>query len=186
VLLGVWGVQYDMAVEAQKRGLKKLFHPESIALPGGGNKGRVFPEGYRDFIAEMFGVRAPLRPNYGMSEVLSVTRLCPGGHYHLYPYLVPYVLDPKTGVPAPRNGVQTGRFGLFDLNPFTHWGGFLTGDEVTLSWGDTAPCACGRQGPYLHENIRRYSDKEGGDDKTTCAGTSEAHDKALEFLFELI
>jgi hypothetical protein len=67
----------------------------------------------------------------------------------------------------------------------THWGGFLSSDAVTLSWGDEEPCLCGRSGPYVHSEIRRYSDIEGGDDKVTCAGAPEAHDKALAFLNEL-
>jgi hypothetical protein len=92
------------------------------------------------------------------------------------------LLDPDTGEVRPRTGTATGRYGAFDLNAQTYWGGFLTGDEVTLSWGDTQPCACGRIGPYLHHGVRRYTEKEGGDDKITCAGAPAAHDKAIEFV----
>jgi hypothetical protein len=81
----------------------------------------------------------------------------------------------------PRTGDQTGRFAFLDLLPETFWGGFISGDEVTLSGFDNT-CPCGRQGPYLLPEIRRYSAKEGGDDKINCAGAPEAHDKAMEYL----
>ena len=93
-------------------------------------------------------------------------------------------LDPKTGEQFPRTGTAKGHLGLFDLLPESYWGGFLTGDEVTLSWSD-APCKCGRHGAYIHPGIRRYSDREGGDGKITCAGAPEAHDEALKFLERL-
>jgi len=37
----------------------------------------------------------------------------------------------------------------------------------------------------MHGHIRRYSDKEGGDDKIACAGVPEALDRALDFIKEL-
>jgi hypothetical protein len=121
-----------------------------------------------------------------MTEVVAATRLCPGGHYHLPSWHVPFLLDPDSGKVLPRTGTGTGRYGAFDLNAQTYWGGFLTGDEVTLSWGDQNPCVCGRIGPYLHQGLRRYTEKEGGDDKITCAGAPEAHDKAIEFVIKQI
>ncbi len=33
--------------------------------------------------------------------------------------------------------------------------------------------------------IRRYSEKEGGDDKITCAGAAGVHDKALDLIAEM-
>jgi len=58
----------------------------------------------------------------------------------------------------------------------------LSGDRVTMCFDK---CACGRDGPFLNTDVRRYSEKEGGDDKVTCAGAPEAHDNALKFLAEL-
>jgi hypothetical protein len=55
---------------------------------------------------------------------------------------------------------------------------------VTMSWGDDTACACGRIGPFVHRGIRRYSEKEGGDDKITCAGAPDAHDKAIDFILQ--
>jgi len=81
-----------------------------------------------------------------------------------------------------RNGTHTGRFGVIDLTQESRWGGVLSGDEVTMTFG---PCKCGKPGPFVEPMIRRFSEKEGGDDKITCAGAPEAHDKALAFLTEM-
>ena len=43
---------------------------------------------------------------------------------------------------------------------------------------------CSRIGAYLHHGIRRYTEKEGGDDKITCAGAPGAHDRAVDFILE--
>jgi hypothetical protein len=150
----------------------------------GGMKGRALPDDYRDVVKRFLGVDR-IGAGYGMSEVTSITSSCAEGYFHLQPFLIPYILDPKSGTPLPRTGVQTGRYGFIDLMAETYWGGFLTGDEVTINWGDREPCACGRIGAYLYDNVRRYSEIEGGDDKITCAGAPEAHDKALNFLAEL-
>jgi hypothetical protein len=176
-----WGGYYDFAVEAQKLGLRQVFAPDSRFCAAGGLKGRTMPDDYQEVVKDFLGVPA-LRRAYGMSEVTTLVPDCPEGYYHISPWIIPYVLDPETGQPAPRTGTHTGRFGLIDLTVTTHWGGFLTGDEVTLSFGDTEPCSCGREGAYLHPNVQRYSEKQGGDDKITCAGAPEAMDKALTFI----
>jgi hypothetical protein len=61
----------------------------------------------------------------------------------------------------------------------TYWGGFISGDEVTISHD---PCPCGRTTAHLARQIERYSDKRGGDDKITCVAAEDAHRAALEFL----
>ena len=71
---------------------------------------------------------------------------------------------------------------MIDLAYQQRWGGVLSGDEVTMTFDR---CACGRDGPFIDDDVRRYSEKEGGDDKITCAGAPEAHDNALAFLAEL-
>jgi hypothetical protein len=70
-----------------------------------------------------------------------------------------------------------------DLLPDSYWGGFVTGDRVTMA-GFDAPCECGRRGPYLEPEIARFSDLTEGDDKINCAGAPEAHDRAVDFLLE--
>lgn len=174
--------QFDLANTALKNGVVALFHPTSWIAAGGGNKGRDLPDDWDTTVKRFYGVPR-LSDGYGMSEVVVGSRACPNGRYHLPAYVVPFVLDPATGIPAPRSGSCTGRLGVFDLNARTYWGGFLTGDKVTLSWGD-APCGCGRLGPSLHPGIRRFTDAEGGDDKITCAGAPDAHDKAIDYLLK--
>ena len=95
--------------------------------------------------------------------------------------MITYVLDPQTGRLLDPVGVQTGRAGFFDLVPQSHWGGFATGDEVTADWN---PCACGRTSVHLHSSIQRFSEKEGGDDKITCAAADDAHAAAIDFLVQ--
>jgi hypothetical protein len=140
-LIGHVPMLYSIALEAEKRGVRDLFHPRSFVMAGGGMKGQTLPDGWHETTDRFLG-GAPLVEGYGMTEVVTGTRICLGGHYHLPAWHVPFLLDPASGTPLPRTGTRTGRYGTFDLNAQTYWGGFLTGDEVTLSWGDDAPCSC--------------------------------------------
>lgn len=181
-LFSVWPILFEWAEAGLGRGLKNVFGPNSVLTTGGGSKGRVLPDNYREQIFDFVGF-SRYYEYYGMSEIMAGCPRCDEGHFHIPPTLVPFVLDPESGKPLPRAGTQTGRFALMDLLPDSYWGGLITGDEVTLSGWDT-PCACGRQGPYLHSTISRFSEKQGGDDKINCAGAPEAHDKAIEFLLQ--
>jgi hypothetical protein len=62
----------------------------------------------------------------------------------------------------------------------TYWGGFISGDEVTVHWEED--CACGWKQPYVGPGIRRYAEMEGGDDKITCAGTAQAYNDFMDFV----
>ncbi len=173
------GQLYDLAQAGLDRGLSNIFARNSNIMFGGGWKGRTPPENWEAVITGFLGVDK-IRDGYGMTECIASARSCEHGHYHIYPFQIPFVLDPATGEPYPREGQQTGRFGVFDLGATTYWGGFLTGDKVTVSY---EPCACGRTTPMVMANsISRYSEAEGGDDKINCAGAPEAHDNALAFL----
>jgi hypothetical protein len=184
MMFGTVPLYYDMAIAAARKGLTQMFAADSLIAMGGGSKGRVLPEGWQQTLFGFLG--RPVRNSYGMSEMMGgAVRACSQGNYHLQPWLIPYLLDPKSGEILPRRGVKTGRFGFFDTLASTYWGGFLSGDEVTISWEDALRCACGRRGPYLHALIRRYSEQEGGDDKVSCAGSPEAQDKAIQFLLTI-
>jgi hypothetical protein len=173
-------IAYDWAEAGLARGMSGVFGSGSILVIGGGGKGRDLPENALETVLRFVGIRSAVNI-YSMSEVSGICRLCDEDHYHFPPHLIPYVLDPVTGALLPRSGSQTGRMGLMDLFPSDHWGGFLSGDCVTVA-GWSEPCACGRTGPYVENSIRRFSEMEGGDDKITCAGAPAAHDKAIEFL----
>ena len=180
MMAGNWGMYYEMLDAGRQHGLSKVFSPDSHFVCSGGTKGKVLPDGYQKEIPAFLGI-SEMPESYGMSEMVSLMPKCSAGNYHALPWMLVFVLDPQTGRPAPRVGTHTGRFGVIDLAFQTRWGGVLSGDEVTMTFGK---CACGLEGPHL-SNVRRYSEKEGGDDKITCAGAPEAHDNALAFLSEL-
>jgi hypothetical protein len=69
---------------------------------------------------------------------------------------------------------------LFDLLAESYWGGFLSGDRVTLYWDED--CACGWKGVRVDRDIRRFSEMEGGDDKISCAGTEEAYSEFMSYV----
>lgn len=170
---------YDIGKAASANGISRAFSPASNIMFGGGWKGQAAPDDWEAVISDFLGVE-DLRMGYGMTECIAATRACEHGHYHIFPFHIPFILDPVTGDPYPRSGVQTGRFGVFDLGATSYWGGFLSGDKVTISYDR---CACGRTTAALQkDSIRRYTEEEGGDDKITCAGAPEAHDNALAYL----
>ncbi len=182
ILTGVVPPVVDTAVAGLARGIENMFAPDSLLFLAGGPKGRKLPPDYPALVERFTGVPYP-RTGYGMSESASgITRMCPAGHYHILPNIVPYLLHPQTGAMLPRSGVQTGRFGFIDIAAQLRWGGFLSGDEMTLDYGDSGGCACGRRGAFIAGDIRRYSEAEGGDDKITCAGAPGVHDNALQFM----
>ena len=83
----------------------------------------------------------------------------------------------------PREGVHTGRLALFDILAETYWGGFVSGDRVTLHWDED--CACGWKGPYIEDDITRFAEMEGGDDKITCAGSQAAYNEFMDFVMQV-
>lgn len=182
-IAGVWTLLYNWAQAGLERGLSNVFAKDSVVFSGGGKKGQNLPDDYREKIKEFLGFDN-VYEMYATSEQMATCMMCEQGHYHFPPILVPYLLDPATGETLPRRDNVTGRLAMIDLMPQTYWAGLVTGDEVT--WGGFGePCGCGRTGPFLYDEINRYSDKEGGDDKVICAGAPEAHDQALDFLAEL-
>lgn len=177
---GMNGALTQLAERGLARGVRKLFGGDVVVQCGGGNKGGKLPDNWEQICLEFTGAKA-MAQSYGMTEVTMISAKCSAGHYHVPPWVIPYVLDPETGRLLPREGQQAGRAGFFDLVPSTHWGGFATGDEVTADW---TPCACGRTTVHLHPQIDRLSEKQGGDDKITCAAADDAHAAAIDFLVQ--
>lgn len=164
---------------AEKFGLEIRFAPDSFLATAGGLKS---VQSLSDAQIEKIKKTIPhqFQEIYGCSEIMGLSRLCPEGHFHMAPWVVSFVLDPDTGTPYPRKGIQTGRYAEFDLWATTYWGGLMTGDEVTLNWD--GGCRCGRNGPYLYDRIARYIDKRGGDDKITCMRTAAAVEEMIEHM----
>ena len=176
--IGAPPVLVAMAQDGISKGMSGVFEPNSIITTGGGAKGATLPDDWQKLVRDFMGVDR-LIDLYGMSECNGSHVLCGHGRYHIQPWVIPFVLDPDTSAPYPREGVHVGRFAFFDLTAETYWGGFVSGDEVELDWG---ACACGQSSPHLAQNIQRYSEMRGGDDKISCAAQPEAHAEAINFL----
>ena len=177
-MMAPWSVLYGMARAGLERGLEGVFAPDSVITTGGGAKGQTPPADWEDVVKRFVGVDR-LQQTYGMSEITALNKLCEHDRYHFEPWIVPFVLDPDSGAPLARRGVQTGRMACFDVLPASYWGGFITGDEVTADW---TPCPCGKTTPHVDRAIERYSEMRGGDDKITCAASDDAHRAALDLL----
>ena len=178
-----WQQGFDMAAKGMARGLEKLFKSNSVIITGGGKKaGAMQPEDFEEVMCRFTGV-SRMKGVYAMTEGLARHMRCEYGQYHLSPWIIPYVLDPDTSKPLPRTGKVTGRMAFYDLLARSHWGGFISGDEVTINW--TEPCACGQTSVHLDDTIGRFADKRGGDDKISCAATPGAHKEAMDFLNNL-
>jgi hypothetical protein len=175
-----WTFFYDIATRGLAQGKRCEFSPDSVLQTGGGASGKGFADDWEDTIRRFFNIGC-LHIAYGMTETAATNWLCEHQHYHIQPWLIPYVLHPETGKPLPRSGKQQGRLALFDIAMTGHWGGIVSGDAVTLSF--EWDCPCGRQSPYLLRDIQRFGVEQGGNDKLTCAATPEIQAEALDFLF---
>ncbi|VVM58468.1 hypothetical protein [Pseudomonas fluorescens] len=177
-----WNLLHSMAKAGLERGLEGVFHPDSYVHTAGGGKGVVQPEGWREDVLRFTGAKV-LNESYAMSEVFGAHTKCEAGHFHFAHTVIPYLLDSETSKPLPRTGRVTGRAAFFDLGAEFRWGGFITGDEITVEWDK--PCSCGRPSAYVVGPIQRYSELNGGDDKITCAATEDSHRQAMDFLSTL-
>lgn len=178
-LASTWNLLHSLAERGLAKGIEGVFAPDSVVFGGGGAKGMTPPPNWQQDVARFIGIDK-ITEGYGMSEIMGSHYKCSEGHWHFAPSVIPFVLDPDTSEPLQRKGVATGRAAYFDLSAETRWGGFITGDEITVNWDK--PCPCGRQSFYIEGDIQRYSEKQGGDDKISCAATENAHKEALDFL----
>jgi hypothetical protein len=182
-MTGTYTLMYEIAKGGLERGVRNVFAKNSAILTGGGTKGHVLPPDYMEVIKDFLGVDR-IQEGYGMSEISAFHWACEEGRYHVQPWVIPYVLDPVTSKPLPRTGVQTGRAAFYDLLLESHWGGSISGDEITLDFGSR--CRCGLASVHIAHEIMRYSEKQGAqDDRITCNATQEVHDEAVNFLREI-
>jgi hypothetical protein len=176
-VIGSYNLLYELATEGLSKGIEGVFAPDSVVASGGGAKGIVLPDDWQAPVLRFFGVDR-IAMGYGMSEVSAFHLMCESGRYHVQPWVIPFVLDPDTNVPHPREGVQVGRAAFYDPCNESHWGGVMSGDEIELSW---EPCPCGRSTVHIGPDIQRYSEKQ-GDDRITCAATQQLQHEAIDFL----
>lgn len=176
---GTFSDLYRVARAGLDKGLRCEFAPGSVLAGGGGMKGyKDAPDDWEEQVKYFFGVEK-LGNQYGFSECIGNAPLCDHGFFHFLPYTVPILMD-SDGNALPREGVQTGRLVLVDPIPTSYWGGFTSGDEVTMHWEED--CGCGWGGPRAGKTIRRFAESEGGDDKITCAGSQAAYNEFMEFV----
>ena len=171
-----------IALTGKAKGLKCSFAAGSVLFSGGGMKGvKDVPADWEDQVKEFFGIER-ICSMFGMSECIGSVPPCAQGFFHFMPFIIPILLDGE-GRELPREGVQTGRLALFDLLAETYWGGFISGDQVTMHWQED--CSCGWKGPRMAKTITRFAEMEGGDDKITCAGSARAYDEFMDYVMQV-
>lgn len=176
---GTFSDLYRVARSGLDKGMRCEFAPGSVLIGGGGMKGyKDAPADWEEQVKYFFGIDR-LSNQYGFSECIGTAPLCEAGYFHFMPYSVPLLMD-AAGQVLPREGVQKGRLALIDPIPTSYWGGFTSGDEVTIHWDEN--CSCGWGGPRAGKTIRRFAEQEGGDDKITCAGSQQAYNEFMAFV----
>jgi len=180
---GNWSLHWTLVERARQRGITDgICHPETVITTGGGLKGTSAPADYREQIIRFYGIRpANVQNSYGMSEMIGTgpwSDVAQG--YAICPWIVPFVLD-KSGEqmlnPSDGKGIVEGRFAFFDLLAEGYWGGFITGDKVTMDFSPAGETD-GLQGPLVRQ-VGRYADLEAGEDKLSCAGTMESYVRGM-------
>ncbi|TAK69431.1 MAG: hypothetical protein EPO13_05960 [Actinomycetota bacterium] len=173
LLLGMWPFAYQLVEAARARGVERGdMHPDTVLGLGGGTKGLVLPDDYREQVLEWF---APARQcdQFGMSEISGHAQKCEDGFYHWPPWIEMLIVDESGEKLLSGEGKVTGRLALFDPVYGGRWGGLVTGDKVNANFGR---CSCGRNGPTIEDNVTRYgAGSAAGDDKLTCAASVDAY-----------
>ena len=144
---------YEIAKAGLERGVRNVFAKDSAILTGGGMKGVALPDNFLDVIMEFLGVDT-IQQGYGFSESSTFHWACEEGRYHVMPWVIPFVLDPDTSAPLPRTGRQTGRAAVCIILLRAHWGGVISGDEVTI---DGEICSSARAGAAASRSRRTSS-----------------------------
>ncbi|MFA7602971.1 MAG: hypothetical protein WCY29_08185 [Novosphingobium sp.] len=179
---GTFGDLIRTARSGIEKGIKPEFAPGSFIGTGGGMKGfKDPPADWESYVKDFFGIET-VSMVYGMSEGCGFAPRCSHGYFHTMPHTVPFLFDRDMKL-LPREGVQTGRYAFFDLQAETYWGGFISGDQVTIHWEED--CDCGWKGPRVGPTITRFAEMEGGDDKISCAGTAQAYNDFMDFVSQV-
>ena len=174
LIIGQFPLNYRVSEAIRAMGLDaKDFHPDNALTVGGGLKGTVLPDNYREYVFGTLNIDpGHVYHMYAMQEVNTHMPRCHTGRYHVPPWLIFLPLDRNgEALIEPQQGEFECRAGFFDLAIDGRWGGVITGDRVYVDYGD---CACGRPGPTINPDIVRYKDLPGGD-YITCAGTIDAY-----------
>jgi hypothetical protein len=174
LISGQLGLFFPMTQQIRAMGYSgKDFHPDNAMFVGGGPKGAVLPPDWREVLLDTYNVPlGRLFQYYGMQEINTTMPRCDAGRYHVPPWLIVLLLDqPGENLVEASGGEAEGRAAFFDLSLDGRWGGVISGDKISVRYGQ---CDCGHQGPTIGYDIARYSDLGDGD-KITCAGTIDAY-----------
>jgi hypothetical protein len=173
LLGGMFTTLYEMSEAVRAKGFSgNDFSGENAILVGGGLKGNVLPDNYREYICETLGVPDELVYSlYSMQEINTSFPKCRADRYHVPPWVLVLPLDEPGENLLGDSGRIEGRAAFFDVSLEGRWGGVISGDLVDV---DFDRCACGHAGPTVGQDIRRYSDTAAGD-KISCSGTIDAY-----------
>ena len=163
IIVGLTPQLWTVIQAARAQGLTDgCFHPETIIISGGGSKGANLPPNHVDQIRNFMGLPWDnFTQGYGMQEASTGAKMVEEGRYEWPNWIVPLLLtDNGEELNTNRSGIQPGRMALFDVSIDGRWGGIISGDKVTIDYGDSPT---GRSGPAV-TSIARYTDLEGGDD----------------------
>ncbi len=174
IVMGLWTQHWVIMEQARELGCGDgEFHRDSLVYTAGGLKGIDLPADYREQIYAFYGDTHRFMA-YGMTEIDPSAPICEAGRYHRPPWVMWLILDQEGErlADVDDDGIVDGRFAVLSFNHEGRWGGLITGDHVHM---DTGGCACGRPGPTILDDVARYSEQQGGDDKIGCAGSMEAY-----------
>jgi hypothetical protein len=171
---GMYGQLFPITEAVREKGFNgKDFHPENAMFVAGGLKGLVLREDYREYILETFNVtERRMYQTYSMREINTTFPLCSASRYHISPWvmILPLDVSGEQWLDAGDGEIEA-RAAFMDLSIEGHWGGIITGDKVSVSFGH---CGCGHQGPTVARDILRFADLPDGD-KISCAGSIDAY-----------
>jgi hypothetical protein len=171
---GMFGQLYPIAEAVRAKGFGgDDFHPQNSMFVAGGLKGAVLPENYREYILETFNVSEErMYHMYSMRELNSTFPLCRAQRYHISPWVIALPLDVSgEQLLEAGDGEVEARAAFMDLSIEGRWGGIISGDKVSISFGK---CRCGHEGPTVAREILRFSELPDGD-KISCAGSIDAY-----------
>jgi hypothetical protein len=85
---------------------------------------------------------------YGSCEMSITYPACEAGHYHVIPWVIPFVLDVRgERLLEHGGGVVEGRCAFLGLSYNARWGSLISGDKLTMNYAEK--CICGRPGPVV-------------------------------------
>ncbi|MBV9509710.1 MAG: hypothetical protein JO303_05460, partial [Caulobacteraceae bacterium] len=149
IFQGSFDMAWNLALQIRERKISSAFAADSIfSVIGGVKDGSVLPDDWQDQFRDIVGVSPrAFRASWGMSEINGGVQECGARKLHFTPNVIPFLLEPGTRNPLPRNGEQRGQLAMMEMVSRDNWGGMICGDAATIDW--ESRCSCGRHGPVM-------------------------------------